>query len=176
MIFVWTYRRINNDVHLCHPSIVAEFMWMLCWIWCLCGVWDYVWAMWSLNYVEFMFVEFELCLCHVWVLWRSLSLVYICYGALFSHICVKIIICELLCVLSVKCRDFCKNSTNLGHMVTLPWQGTRQRPVPCGCTRQRPHVATTCATWHLSETIWSLCRVHLTMAHGRVRSVAVRRW
>ena len=30
MIFVWTCSRINNDVHLRHPSIAVEFMWMLC--------------------------------------------------------------------------------------------------------------------------------------------------
>ena len=74
-----------------------------------------------------MFVEFELCV--DFSLMEEFDLVYICYGALFSHICVRIIICELLCF-------FCKMQGFLQK---------QQKSVPYGHFAVTRHTAKTCA-------------------------------
>ena len=94
---------------------------------------------------------------------------YICYGALFSHICVKIIICDLFCKLSVKCCDFYKNRTNLCHMVNLPCKCTRQISFPCTHARQSVHVAPTCAPGNMQDDHMVDMPCDQASAHGKGR-------
>ena len=171
MIFVWTCRRINNDVHLRHPSIAAEFMWMLCSIWCLCGVWDYVWAMFELGGVWTML---RLCLCHDWVLCELLCDIcvmfesYVSYCVIFvSYLCQNYhmwIIVWFMC----KMQGFLQKQQK---SVTL-WSLCRDKEHGKGLCRGpahgkahtwRPPVLLACLLW----TIWSICRVGLVQAHGK---------
>ena len=105
-------------------------------------------------------MEFDL-ICWSLILFVELCLCYV----EFSHICVTIAICELFCVLSV--QEIKKTEQN-GAI----WSLCRVMEHGKGLCRDGAH-GTAC-TWcspvrpsNLGMTIWSVCRVQLSVAHGK---------